>query len=438
MRFLEARHSPRDCAKVTFRRRIVSVQPVSATSLSIMDDFRPKFRPVSPQFATAHGRQVLVLNDPLKLAAKTVYIAPAFAPILALCDGSRTLGELRASLMIRAGISVSLDDLVQMVRQLDDALLFENERSAAVLREAAAAYRSAPFRRMTLAGRGYPAEPDRFGAMMDEYLDGHPRTGSQRAWRGVVSPHIDYERGAQVYAQVWSEATAAVREAKVVVVLGTDHHGEYGQITLTRQNYATPYGVLPTDQATVDGLARAIGERDAFAEELHHRDEHSIELAIAWLHHVRDGEPCDLVPVLMGSFSHFVHGDRWPADDPTVERFVQALGDALEGRDALVVAAGDLAHVGPAFDGPPVDAYGRARLKVADDELIRTVCAGDAEGFFASIRAEDDIRNICGLPPIYLLLRLLGGSAGKAAGYDVCPADTRGTSYVSICGVLLA
>lgn len=403
-----------------------------------MNDFRPKFRSVSPQLATARGRQVLVLNDPLNLAPKTVFIPPSLAPMLALCDGSRNLSELRASLMIRAGISVSLDELTQIISQLDEALLFENDRSASALRDAAEAYRSAPYRKPKLAGRGYPAEPDLFRATMNAYVDAQPHERLRRSWRGLVSPHIDYERGAPVYAQVWSQAAAAVREAEIVVVLGTDHHGDYGQITLTRQSYATPYGMLPTDVAVVDALAAALGERQAFAEELHHRDEHSIELAVGWLHHIREGEPCRLVPILTGSYAHFVHGDSWPADDPSVARFVEVLRRVLAGRAALLVAAGDLAHVGPAFDGPPVDPFGLARLKAADEDLLNAVCAGDAEAFYSSIRAEDDSRNICGLPPIYLLLRLLDGAKGRLAGYDRCPADTRKTSFVSICGVLLA
>jgi AmmeMemoRadiSam system protein B len=402
-----------------------------------MNDLRPKFRPVHPQLATARGQRVLVLQDPLNLAGKAVFIPPALAPMLALCDGSRNLSELRASLMIRAGISLSMGDLERIVAQLDDALLFENERSASAVQEATEAYRSAPFRPPTLVGRGYPAEPNLFRAMMDDYLDGLPRERPRRSWRGLVSPHIDYERGGSIYAEVWSQAAAAVREAELVVVLGTDHHGDHGQITLTRQSYATPYGVLPTAQEVVDALAGVIGEGMAFAEELHHRDEHSIELAVAWLHHMRHGEPCALVPILTGSFSHFVDGEASPADDAILAGFVRTLQDNLMGRAALVVAAGDLAHIGPAFDGPPVDPFGLARLKAEDEQLISTICAGEAEAFFGAIRDEGDRRNVCGLPPIYLLLRLLGGARGQPAGYDRCPADIQNTSFVSVCGVLL-
>ncbi|GAG18358.1 unnamed protein product, partial [marine sediment metagenome] len=46
-------------------------------------------------------------------------------------------------------------------------------------------------------------------------------------------------------------------------------------------------------------------------------------------------------------------------------------------------------------------------------------------------------RNICGLAPIYLMLRILEDGHGEPAGYDRCPADINHTSFVSICGVVL-
>ena len=397
----------------------------------------PKLRPIHAEPVNVQNRPALMLHDPLRLSGKVLFFPQALAPMLAFCDGTRTLDELRASLMVRAGISLPLSDLERILSQLDEAYLLENERSAGAMREAREAYRSAPFRPATLAGRGYPAEPEALREFLDGYLQGFP-AGTNTAIRGLVSPHIDFERGGPVYAQVWSQAAAAIRQAEVVVILGTDHNGDYGRITLTQQSYATPYGVLPTDAAVVDAVAEAIGEQAAFAEELHHQREHSIELAAVWLHHMRGGQPCALVPVLTGSFSHYVQGEAGdPAGDETFGKALETMDAALQGRQALWVAAGDLAHIGPAFDGRPVDALGKAQLQAQDEGLVGAICAGDAGAFFQAIRAERDQRNVCGLPPIYLMLRALGGAHGEVAGYDRCPADSHDTSFVSICGAVL-
>jgi hypothetical protein len=94
--------------------------------------------------------------------------------------------------------------------------------------------------------------------------------------------------------------------------------------------------------------------------------------------------------------------------------------------------------MGPAFGDPHgLDFVGRARLRSADDRLLESVCAGDATGFFEQLKAEGDRRHVCGLPPIYLTLRLLEQTRGEPTGYALCPADPQGMSFVSIAGVLL-
>ena len=84
-----------------------------------------------------------------------------------------------------------------------------------------------------------------------------------------------------------------------------------------------------------------------------------------------------------------------------------------------------------------IDFIGRAQLHGADERLLEAVCAGDAEGFFGQLKSEGDRRHVCGLPPIYLTLRLLEEARGAPAGYAICPADLHGTSFVSIAGVIL-
>jgi len=56
---------------------------------------------------------------------------------------------------------------------------------------------------------------------------------------------------------------------------------------------------------------------------------------------------------------------------------------------------------------------------------------------FQQVKKEGDRRRICGLSAIYLTLRLLGKARGDITGYAQCPADEQGTSFVSICGIVL-
>ncbi len=406
------------------------------------DTLRPKLRAVDVRPFQDGGRSLLLVRDPLRLSDLTIVVSQALAPLLAMLDGSRAVDELRAALLVRTGLDVPQEIIQQLLEHLDNALLLDNERYAHSYRQAVQRYRTAPAREMALAGDGYPAEPSELRRLLDGYLAAiggdSTSTATSGTVVGLISPHIDYQRGGPTYAQVWRAAAAAVRAAELVILFGTDHNGYRSLITPTRQNYATPYGVLPTAREVVEAVAAAIGEETAFCEEINHRGEHSIELATVWLHHMRGGEPCALVPILCGSFQHFIEEGRSPAEDATLNAALEALRATIAGRRALVAAAADLAHVGPAFGDPfPVDYVRYLRLQAADEMLIQTILRADAEAFYQMVAREGNRRNICGVPPIYMTLRMLAeGSVGVLTGYERCPADAQNTSFVSICGVV--
>lgn len=398
----------------------------------------PKLRAVDARPVIQGGRPSILLRDPLRLTDKAVVIPQVLAPLLTLCDGTRDSSALRAALAVRAALPIGPAALQQLLSQLDEALLLDNERFALARERALTEYRQAPFRPPILAGQSYPADPVQLRQLLQSYIDAvddvslHPVGG-----RGLVSPHIDLHRGGPIYARVWKCAAEAVKAADLVVLVGTDHIGGKGQLTLTRQHYATPFGVLPTAREIVDAVGEAVGEKIVFANELHHRSEHSIELAAVWLHHIREGQSCQLVPMLCGSFDDFVQGEAEPEQDPAMNALVRAVKQTMARGQALVVAAGDLSHVGPAFGGQPLGIVERARLQMADNELIELICAGDAEGFYERIKREKNRYNVCGLPPIYLALRMLSPVQGEQVAYHRCPADEKGTSLVSVCGILL-
>ena len=400
---------------------------------------QPKVRPLISEWVQANGDLRLALRDPDELIEGTVFVSPALAPVLELCDGTHSLAGIQAALTIRYGLSLPTATLESLIQQLDDALLLESERVQAARHSALAAYRNAPFRPPALAGASYPADPDALTTMLDGFISAveHNSHPEQSAIRGILSPHIDYERGGPVYAHTWQHAQAAVREADVVVIFGTDHAGSPGMLTPTRQNYATPWGTLPTDQDALDCFEAAWGDDSLYDEELHHRKEHSIELAAVWLHHMREGEPVGLVPILCGSFLPYTAGEASPDEDSQFTKSLAALRAAVADRRVLVVAAADLAHMGPAFGDPqPLDRENKAELEQFDRGLLAAMCQGDTENFLGLLQQSRDKQKVCGLPPIYAALQLLGSTTGRLLDYAQCPADGMGGSVVSVAGVV--
>ena len=334
-----------------------------------------------------------------------------------------------------------------MLASLDRALLIENGAYSEAVARALSEYRDLPHREPSHAGPVYPPDAEALSAMLAGYESKagveEGRRGGAGRLVGVVSPHIDYVRGGTTYAELWRRAQPYLDDVDLVLMFGTDHAGGLGMLTLTRQSYATPLGRLPTDVGLVDGLAEILGDEAAYGEEIHHLGEHSIELASVWMHHYMGGRECPMLPVLCGSFYGFTNGDGTPAEDERLNRAIEYLAEATAGRRTLAVAAGDLAHVGPAFgDAEAVDEAGREKVRREDDASIEAILRGDAEAFFEISKRERDDRRLCGLPPIYMMLRYLeraGMTAltGEELGYDQCPADNVNGSLVSIVGVLL-
>lgn len=409
------------------------------------DPDHPKLRMIDAQPVSYEGASYLLLRDPLALTEKTILIPQPYIPMLALTDGTRNISTLRAALALRYGIFLTKDRIAELIAALDDALLLDNENAYQARLAACEAYRQEPFRPPASAGLSYPAEAAELSAYLQAFYDSRPDAPpvsfDSNPVRGLVSPHIDYQRGGPVYAQVWGASTQAAREAELAIIFGTDHFSEGKPLTLTRQNYATPFGVLPTDLEVVEQLAGVIGSDQAFMGELHHRHEHSIELAAVWLHHARMGNPIPMVPILCGPLDGFLSTDpnQGTVSQPPydLEKVIKTLQNVLKQRRCLVIAAGDLAHLGPAFNGEPVETGKRILLQDADHRLINFICQGDAHGFINEIYNIEDANNVCGVTPIYLTLRLLAPLRGTETGYSMCPADQEGTSVVTICGVTL-
>jgi AmmeMemoRadiSam system protein B len=273
-------------------------------------------------------------------------------------------------------------------------------RTEAALR----AYRAQPVRPAACAGSVYPDAAGPLRRALDGWLaltpGDAPRFPSPP--RLVVSPHVDYPRGAASYAR--SARALAASGAELFVVFGTAHATPAHLFTLTRLDHATPLGLVRTDRPALEALERDLGEV-LFADELVHRDEHSVELQAVLLAHVVR-RPFTILPVLCSSLAHLAD----PA--PFVAPFLAALAHAVLGREVCFVAGADLAHVGPMYgDAAPPGLARLARLADEDRRTLAHVASGDATGFHRDAVRDDARRRVCGTAPIYAALRASGVGA---------------------------
>lgn len=403
----------------------------------------PILRPVVAKWIESSSEvRYLRLEDRMDGADRSVLVPQSLVSLLYLCDGTHEIDRLRYEMLSKTAFAPSDCEIRELLLQLDLALLLQNGRFAKLEESLLNEYRGAKARTPIHANSVYPSDPTRLKNTLAGYLDSTENVDlagkPDGNLMGIVSPHIDYIRGHRTYSRLWRAAGEFLNGIELVIIMGTDHWAGSGMFTLTRQNYSTPLGIHNTDQLLVDGLANIIGEEEAFKGEGHHIKEHSVELALVWLSYTLAQQKTPIVPILCGSFYDFINEGVSPLSNVTISGVVDFLRSIIATRRTLIIAAGDLAHVGPAFGDPrPMTGSDRVDLAHKDSKSISAICEGDPNAFITISQAELDSRRICGLSCIYTTLEILRPTAGQSVGYEQCDADSTRASVVSIFGGLL-
>ena len=402
----------------------------------------PCLRPVEAHPVEIEGRRAIALSDPQHYAESAVCLSPEAASLLGFFDGRHSLLDIQAAFARRFGGLLFREQLLELVRSLDESLLLDSPRFARHREAVEAAFRRAPSRPAFFAGKSYPAEPEPLRRFLDGLFaapegpgEAAPSADADRLV-GLVVPHIDFTRGGACYAWGYREA-AALPPVERWVVLGTVHAPIARAFALTTKAFETPLGRVETDKAGLERLLARVGPA-WLEDEFVHRGEHSIEFQTVFLRHcLPPDRPLAILPVLCGAFQEEVETEGAPGAAAEAAGFLAGLREvlnALPGR-TMVVASADLAHVGPQFGDPWPVTSGRLRqLETADRERLATVEAGDAKAFFRAVVRDGDRHRICGLPPIYAALRLLPGAKGRLLKYGQW-ADPNGTVTFAALGL---
>jgi len=385
----------------------------------------PKLREVNIFPVQGSGQSLLCLQDPQNVSEKAIFLSPPLYFIVSLFDGRHSILDIQAEYMRRFGEFLYTEKLHEIVNQLDEALYLEGERFQDALRQKEENFREASFREALFAGKSYQGEPDGLRAQVKGYFEGTNGPGSpgerrsKNGLRGVIAPHIDFQRGGFCYAFAHREI-AENNSSRCFIILGIAHAPMKKFFCLTRKDFLTPLGTLSVDQGLVDAIQSRYPE-DLFREEGIQRSEHSIEFQSVFLRYLYpEPFPLKIVPILSGSFHEAIEKRISPMDVKPIRQFVEALQEAVSslGREVCYIASADLAHMGLQFgDREGMNEYGLRILSQQDQEMLECVEKMDGEGLFSLIAAERDRRRICGFPAIYSMLKLLGAKEGKLLKY---------------------
>jgi AmmeMemoRadiSam system protein B len=404
-----------------------------------MDTEHPKLRNHLMAVPLRHGKTFhVVLQDQEGLSRETVILSPEAYFLVTLMNGSNTLVDIQAAYMRQFGQMLFREELEELIGKLDSHLFLDNDRSRAYREQIAAEFRSRPRRPAFLAGSGYEADPDKLQAQLLGFFS--PERGgpgdaethrSGKRLLGLVAPHIDLRAGGPCFAHAY-KALIEAAPIGTCVILGTGHEPLSHYFALTRKDFETPLGPVAADTVFVDELCRR-ASFDFYVDELAHRREHTIEFQALFLRLLLP--EIRIVPVLCSFGVEEIEQRVEP-----IGAMVHALRQTIEAheRPVCLLASVDLAHIGPrygdSFQPHPGTVQEAAR---ADERLLEAVATGDADGFAAILIHERNCRRVCGLPPLYTMLKVLEGRAqGEVLHYTSAEVDPY-HSFVSFAAMAL-
>ena len=357
---------------------------------------RPHMRPIQPIPLAKDGKQFVGLRDPAMVSPQMMVVPPQVLNVLQHFQGKRSIGDIAKQL------NGPEDQLVQLAKGLDQLGLLWGptfEKLERDLHDKIKADGAFPAAASVALGEsetacrkaieGYFAETE------DPELESPPR--------GIVAPHLDYQRGWPNYAAAYYNLQNHPAPDRVVI-LGTNHFGIGDGVVLSEYGFKSAMGRCEPDTEVVAALVQKLGPGST-VDQLDHMPEHSIELQLPWLQYCFGNVPvvAALVPDPLTPMI---------ADDGkrvSCDQFVEALEAVLEvvGGTTFYVASSDLSHVGPQFGEPrPVDEQRRIDVEQHDREMMGKFIAGDAEDFLAAMRWNKNPTRWCSIGNMAALLKL--------------------------------
>jgi MEMO1 family protein len=388
----------------------------------------PKIRPVSAFPIELDEGQYICLQDPHHYLEHPVLVSPEMFSVIQFFDGQHSCQDIQTAYRQRYGLSLYPEHIRQIIEQLDQYLLLDSPAFFQHLDHLRREFARLSVRPSSHQGKAYPETPQDVTRLLDSFFtapDGpgplprqQPAAPADSAVRAIMAPHIDISAGGPTFAWAY-QALAAAPRPDVFIILGTSHVEMQNLLALTTKAFETPLGRVETGQTIVNELNAHL-PYDAFADELLHKTEHSIEFQVLFLQHLYGPQPITIVPILCGGLLHEMLALQQPVTEtPQLQESVESLQQIMRTRAACLVASVDFSHIGLRYGetSAPTPAM-LAKVEDIDRELLTALEHGEPTEFIGRLQQDRNASRVCGIVPLYLLLRLLEDTPGTLLHYD--------------------
>lgn len=383
-------------------------------------------RPIQPIPLQKDGRQFVALRDPAMLVAQTMVVPPQALQALQHFRGEREIDDIAKVL------GAPPEQIAALAQGLDQVGLLWGptfERIEKEVREKIEERGAFPVGASASLGQDEAACRQNIEQWLDQTED--PELGV--AVRGIIAPHLDYQRGWPNYAAAYRGLAQTPRPDRVII-LGTNHFGLGDGLVLTRYGFDTPLGRVRADETVISRLVEKLG-KESHIDELDHLGEHSIQLHLPWIQHCFGDVPV-VAALIPDPLAAMIEDD---GQRITMERFVEVAREVLDevGGNTFFVASSDLSHVGPQFGEPrPVDEQRRNDVERHDREMMSKYCSGDPEEFLGAMKWSNNPTRWCSIGNMTATLMLARPESVELIDYRQA-YDERGIALVTSAAMAL-
>jgi hypothetical protein len=242
-------------------------------------------------------------------------------------------------------------------------------------------------RRSAVAGQFYPLNPEYLEEELKRCFKGLEIR--ERDVLGAVCPHAGYVYSGKVAASAY----ATLPKADTYVLIGPNHTGYGSPVSVSKDTWETPLGIVEVDVKLADGFLGSIVDVD----ELGHRYEHSIEVQIPFLQYLL-GRSFRILPICMGM-----------QDEETAVEVGNLVANLVSksGKKVVFISSSDFTHYQPA-----------EIAKEIDNEVIEAILDLDVSKMYDRLYKRN--ASVCGYGPIASMLtasKKLGGSRATLLNY---------------------
>ena len=233
----------------------------------------------------------------------------------------------------------------------------------------------------------------------------------ERKLVGLICPHAGYMYSGPVAAKSYFELADDGRPSTIVII-GPNHTGEGSGVSMMPEGvWETPLGQVEVDEETASVISRASDMIDL--DDRAHLYEHSIEVQLPFLQYVlKTG--FQFVPICM-----------MMQDQETSAEVGKAVGEALKGRDGLVIASSDMTHYESADSAKRKDRLAIDAILALDDARLQET-------------VESHRITMCGHGPVASAIaasKILNAKAARLLGYstsgDITGDDSAVVGYLA-------